>query len=325
MNKFISSLAAIALVITSVVISPVQAAGVSFTVTSPDRIAFTLNLPAGVDLETADTATVTIATASNGTAVDLSGNNVAAGSVSFGTDTANDDVVTANSYVNGRFTITVATEDPAAGDDLVFSLSSVLTDNTAYVVSYSDADGNFGAAMVNFGTANQISVSATVVPILTMSLANGTDGNQTLAFGTLTPGAFAEDDVQVNYATNGVGGITAVMAAGGFTTDVDADGTRDNANDREIGVQSLRATAQTAATDYYKVSTAGGTAAVTFDTTNNAITAAGGADMLASQNVASQTAPFSGNQMVTVGTQIANTTEAGSYSDTLTFTVTPTF
>lgn len=321
MNKFISSLAAIALVITSVVIAPVQAAGVSFTIASANRQNFTIDLPAGVDLEAGDVITLTFRTASNGAAVDLSANQVTTATLGAGAA----ETLTNAGNAAGTIVITEGGNDEAAGADLVFVLTSALANDTAYTITYSDTDSNFGAAMINFGTANQVSVSATVVPILTMSLANGTDGNQTLAFGTLTPGAFAEDDVQVNYATNGVGGITAVMTAGGFTTDVDADGTRDNANDREIGVQSLRATTDTTATDYYKVSTAGGTAAVTFDTTDNALNAVGGRDMRTTQNVATQVAPFSGSQFVTVGTQIANTTEAGSYSDTLTFTVTPTF
>ncbi|MEK7164496.1 MAG: hypothetical protein AAB779_00975 [Patescibacteria group bacterium] len=321
MNKFISSLAAIALVIASVVISPVTAAGISFTIASANRQNFTLDLPAGVDLEAGDVITLTLRTASNGTAVDLSGNQVTSATLGAGTA----ETLTNAGNAAGTIVITENGQDELADADLVFVLTSALANDTAYTITYSDTDSNFGAAFINFGTANQVSVSATVVPILTMSLANGTDGNQAIAFGTLTPGAFSEDDIQVNYATNGVGGITSTMAAGGFTTDVDADGTRDNANDREIGVQSLRATTDSTATDYYKVSTAGGTGAVTFDAVDNAITAAGGRDMRTSQNVATQTAPFSGNQMVTIGTQVANTTEAGSYSDTLTFTVTPTF
>ncbi len=321
MNKIISSLAALALIAATVVVGPVQAAGVSITVTSADRQNFTIGLPAGVDLGAGAVMTLVVTTASNGTAVDLSGNNVTAATLGAGAA----ETLTNAGDANGTIVITEGGNDEAAGADLVFALTSALTDNTAYVIKYSDNSGNFGAAMINFGTANQVSVSATVVPILTMSLANGTDGNQTFAFGQLTVDTFSEDDISVNYATNGVGGVTVAMASTGLATDVDGDSTRDNANDREIGVQSIAATTDTTATDYYKVSTAGGTGAVTFDTTDNVLTNAGGRDMRSTQDVVTAAAPVSSSQSVTVGVRAAATTEAGDYTDTLTFTLTPTF
>lgn len=325
MNKIIASFAAFALVAVTV-IGPVEAAGVAVTVASADRINFTVGLPAGVDLEMGDSATITIATASNGAAVDLTAGGLVPASAYFVGDASSADTLNNAANASGRFTVTEdGVEDPAAGADLAFVLGAALNNNTAYVVTYSDTDANFGAAFINFGTANQVPVSATVVPILTMSLANGTDGNQTIAFGQLVPGTFSEDDINVNYATNGVGGVNAAMTSTGLATDVDADGTRDNANDREIGATSIAATTDTAATDYYKVSTAGGTGAVAFDAVDNAITNAAGRYMAASQNVVTATGPVSATQAVTVGVQVTNTTEAGDYTDTLTFTVTPTF
>ncbi|MBI2050181.1 MAG: hypothetical protein HYT31_00045 [Parcubacteria group bacterium] len=326
MNKIIASFAALVLVAANV-IGPVNAAGVAVTVASSDRITFTVGLPAGVDLEMADSATITISTASNGTAVDLTAGSLVPASAYFVGDANTADTLNNAANASGRFTVTEdGVENPAAGADLVFTLGAALSNNTAYVITYSDTDSNFSAALINFGTANQVPVSATVVPILTMSLANGTDGNQTIAFGQLVPGTFSEDDINVTYATNGVGGVNVTAASTGLATDVDADGTRDNANDREIGVQSIAATANTAAADYYKVSTAaGGTAAVAFDAVDNVITSVAGRDMRATQDVVSATGPVSATQAVTVGTRVANDTEAGDYTDTLTFTLTPTF
>ena len=325
MNKIIASFASLALVAVTV-IGPANAAGVAVTVVSTDRITFTVGLPAGVDLEMADSATVTIATASNGVAVDLTAGGLVPSSAYFVGDLNTADTLNNAANASGRFQVTEDNvEDPAAGADLIFVLGGALNNNTAYVITYSDTDSNFGASLINFGTANQVPVSATVVPILTMSLANGTDGNQTIAFGQLIPGTFSEDDINVNYTTNGVGGVNVTVASTGLATDVDADGSRDNANDREIGAQNIAATTNTAAVDYYKVSTAGGTGAVAFDAVDNLITNAAGRDMRATQDVVAATGPVSATQAVTVGTRVANDTEAGDYTDTLTFTLTPTF
>ncbi len=319
MNKLIASLAAFTLVAVNV-IGPVNAAGVATSVTSGDRQTFTVVLPASVDLEAADVITLKITTAANGNAVNLSGNAVTSAQLGAGTT----ETLTNDGDANGVIVLTII-DDEAANADLSFTLTSALANDAAYVVSYSDTDSNFSAALINFGTANQVPVTATVVPILTMSLANGTDGNQTIAFGQLTPGTFSEDDINVNYATNGVGGVTVTMASTGLATDVDNDNSRDNANDREIGANSIAATTDTAATDYYKVSTAGGTGAVAFDAVDNVITNAAGRYVAASQNVVTATGPVSSAQAVTVGVQVTNTTEAGDYEDTLTFTLTPTF
>ena len=311
MNKFISSLAAIALVITSVVISPVTAAGISFTIASANRQNFTLDLPAGVDLEAGDVITLTLRTAANGTAVDLSANDVTAATLGAGAA----ETLTNNGDAAGTIVITEGGNDEAAGADLVFALTTALTDNTAYTITYSDTDSNFGAALINFGTANQVSVSATVDPILSFSL----DTN-TLALGSLPTAAdtYANDTgttkINPTVSSNAEGGIVVSMTSTGLKSAT-----------RESGVTDIAGgIAQTTATDYFKVST-NATPNIT-DANGANIATAAGTDVLASQTVYSIATPVAaGTVGVTVAARAAATTEAGNYADTLTFTATPTF
>lgn len=179
-----------------------------------------------------------------------------------------------------------------------------------YVITFNTDDGVFGSVTVDNGTYNDVTVSATVVPVLTMSL----DTN-TLALGTLTTAAYQSAVVNVTTATNAVGGADVAMASVGL---------KDTVVGAEIGVTDIDATAQTAATDYYKVST---NAAPVLTDVNDALANAGGTDMVASQVVLNGTTPTDSSitTKVTVGSKIGATTEAGNYSDTLTFTVTGSF
>lgn len=230
--------------------------------------------------------------------------------------------------VTDNNTITITDADGNGGGTLDagnYSISVVENANTPA----NAADDVYFSVVYNTlaaGTAgsNQVLVTARVAPTLSLAIGNGTDGNQAISFGTLTPGSFAEDDVQLTYASNAVNGVILTMTSGGL---------KDGAIQREIGVTDINTddgaganSENTAATDYYKVSTAGGTAAVTFDTATNTLANAAGAQMLATQTLVSTSAPnATTNQMVTIGTQVASDTEAGNYSDTLTFTITGSF
>jgi hypothetical protein len=344
MNKIVSLISAIALVAATAVVAPVQAAAIHTASDQLSTIAqstlanhtITFTTPTGV----AGSETIT--------ATFPAGFNM--GSVAFGdvdlTDDGTDLTLAATpsgttwgAAVSGQvLTLTNGSTVVAAGSVMVIEIgtnaafggagSNQITNPTAgtQVISLTAGSGaDTGSIAVVTVATNTVSVTATVDPVITFALANGTDGNQAIAFGTLTSGTYAEDDVQLNYTSNATGGLTISMASIGLTTDVDGDGTKDNASDREIGVQSIASTTDTSATDYYKTSTAGGTGTVTFDDVDNAITNAAGRDMRATQDVVTATAPVSSTQLVTMGTKSAATTEAGSYSDTLTFTLTSTY
>jgi len=345
MQKFIATIAAVALVVTTMVVAPVEAAGLSPLSDTLSTIAQSTGAQHTISFK------ATSGVADNGTIVidlsnftpDLSSITVADISLSDGVartlegaDSTGADEVVIN---DGADTITITVDAATggvidAGDTVTVTIGdgaaaglNDITNPTAgtHTISITAGSDSATLAFVTVAT-NTVSVTATVDPVVTFSIGNGTDGNTAIAFGTLTSGAYSEDDVNLAYASNATGGITVNMASAGLTTDLDGDGTKDNANDREIGIVDVAAsTTATAETDYYKVSTAGGTGAVTFDDTDNTISAVGGRDMRNAQSVVTATTPASSSQLVTVGVKVGPTTDAGSYSDTLTFTLTSTF
>lgn len=313
MKKLIAKISAVALLLAMVVTPKTQAAGVAITASlNAGRTALTVTLPGGVDLAIGDDITLKLATTSNGTAVDLSG---AAQATALTVD-GNDEFaqVTNAGDANGNIVLTNLVANPAAGAAIVVTMPALATD-TAYTVTYRDNLGNFGSAMINTGTSNQVAVTATVEPTLTFTL-----DNNTVALGTLPIAAdtYANDNgatnVGVAVATNAAGGVVVAMASTGLKT-----------LNEEIGVTDIAGgVAQTAATDYYKVST---NVAPNFTDAGADITAAGGDDMEATQQVYTSGGNPIGNGTVdvAVAARAAATTEAGNYTDTLTFSATATF
>lgn len=154
-----------------------------------------------------------------------------------------------------------------------------------------------------------VTVSATVTQNLTLSVTSNT-----LALGTLSTSSYSTAATTASVTTNAVNGGQLDVTATGLKTGA-------TAAHREIGVTDINGTVpQTSATDYYKIST---NASPSFTDTNATLTAAGGTDVVASQTIYDGTGPVSAaTTQVTVGSKIAALTEAGSYSDTMTFTLT---
>ncbi|MBI2636759.1 MAG: hypothetical protein HYW81_01025 [Parcubacteria group bacterium] len=326
MNKVLSLIAGVALVAVTV-IGPANAAGVAITVTSPDRQTFTVDLPVGVDLEAADVITLKITNASNGAAIDLSGNAVTTATLGIGAA----ETLTNPGDASGTIVITEGGDNEADGADLVFTLTSALTDNTAYVVTYSDTDSNFSAAIVSFGTASTVSVTATVDPVLTFSIAGGNVNfgslnpvgdnaaatQTTVAFSTnatsgiVISGSAVGGDTGTTAGALGISGTTSVIPAIGGETD--PAGFNDAAEYFAVDLLSLVATAGAANADNAFSSADNGTA----DRAN----ALSGVTALVNSVLDPAAASF--NVRYHVG--IVPTTDAGSYSGTVTYTATPTF
>jgi large repetitive protein len=209
---------------------------------------------------------------------------------------------------NNLLAIPVTTGAAAAAVTLTFSNGTFVgpaSGNISFSVITSVGDS--GASLIYVAGSNAVNVTATVVPTLSMSL-----NTLTMALGNLNSSTYQTAAATLTVSTNAIGGATAAMASTGLKSAT-----------REIGVTDIHATAQTAATDYYKVSTNG---TPVFTDANDALDNAGGTDMLATQNVYTTGAPVSGaTTTVTVGSKIDATTEAGNYADTLTFTVTGSF
>ncbi len=207
---------------------------------------------------------------------------------------------------------------------LTLANSAVDFNNSYVTVTFSNSDdtlataywaGAFVVWTVANGTQNKVNVSAVVLPILTMSL------NSTALELWVLPTAvntYATQSVWVTTATNAQWGLVVAMAS---------EWLKDTAINREIWVTDIAANAQTAATDYYKVST--NAAASIVDANGADLTTTAGTDMLATQNVVSWgafAAPHNATTTtVTIWARADTTTEAWNYSDVLTFTVTGTF
>lgn len=206
MKNFFSRVAAIAAttaMLASYATIPAFAAGVVTTITSADAQTFTINLPAGVNLAAGDDITVKITNTSTGAAI---ANNVVTALTLGGVD----ELAQAAGVTSGYIQVTTLVAEPDADDDLLFTLTSALDLNTAYTISYSDSAGNYSAAMINFGTANVVTVTATVEPTLTLALANVTPD-----LGILSPTAVISSapDPTVTVSTNANGGFTTFVSA----------------------------------------------------------------------------------------------------------------
>ena len=311
MKKFISKLSAVALLAALVVIPTSQAASIAVSATSADAntLAITLTGLTGNIADT-DDFNVTVKTLDDGTAVDISaataihGDDGSFAEAAFNTTGVNLTSDAAASTPSKVITITSAGSFPTTEDYVV----------TVSIIAGTQNIGDFGATTVIKSTQGQVAVTATVEPTLTFVL----DTNS-LALGTLPIAAdtYANDGgaskINPTVSTNAAGGVVVAMASAGLAT----------ANE-EIGVTDINAAAQTAATDYYKVST---NATPNIVDANAGLTAVGGTDMLATQQVyTSGGAPVSaGTVAVTVAARADATTEAGNYADTLTFSATATF
>lgn len=332
MNKFISSIAAIALVVTSMVIAPVRAAGVAVTDTlsvttastvSNHTITFTATsgIPASGTIKVTFPAGFAIGSV-NDTDIDL-------------TDDAVDVVIAATpsgttwgaAFSGQVLTLTNGSSVVAGGSVVVIEIGLNATADVAgdaqitnpaagnYGIVLTTSAGDLGGVVVPVGNANQVSVSATVDPILSFSLSPNA-----LALGTLPTAAntYANDAgtslITPTVNSNAEGGIVITMVSTGLKS-----GTK------EIGITDIAGgVAPTTGTDYYKVST--NATPNLLDANGVDMTTAAGTDMLASQTVKSFATPVAaGTVAVTVGARADVTTEAGSYTDTLTFIATPTF
>lgn len=328
MNKFISSLAAIALVITSVVIAPVKAASVAVT----DALSIST---ASTNSNHTITFTATSGIPAAGTIVVTFPAGFTIGSVAFGDIDLSDDAVdltlaavTAGTDWGAAFsgqvlTLTNGSAAVVGGSVMVLKIGTNATGGVNQIINpatstptitLTTSAGDLGAAVVYVGAANQVSVSATVDPILSFSI-----DNTTLALGTLP---VATNDYANDTGTTKITNTINSNAQGGIVVTMSSTGLKSAT--REIGVTNIATgIADTLATDYYKVSTNATPNLV--DANGVDMTTAAGTDILASQTVLTAAAPVAGTVAVTVGARAAADTEAGSYTDTLTFIATPTF
>jgi hypothetical protein len=214
--------------------------------------------------------------------------------------------VTANN--NGSFVVTNATE------------LNGLTDGI-YSVSFVTVGGDFGSATFTVGSADQIIVTANVLPILSMKVTGGA-----VAFGDLVADTAVTSVTTTAIAVN-------TNAANGYTMQVANSGLKDAVNSTEIESATasenlssgygygINATIDAGATVDTKSSTAG-----TVDGNFN-----GGGQIVSGMSstpatLSSSTGPVSA-QTTTVSyhTRISALQETGNYTDTITYSITGAF
>lgn len=172
--------------------------------------------------------------------------------------------------------------------------------NSTWTGGTNDPDGSTAS------WSTDVIVSATVVPTLTMTLSTGA-----LNYGVLQPNTPQTKTVDVTTATNAEGWITVSVASNGLQSATKVIG--------DFG--TLWAGAKTAdADDYYKIASS----IVSWGTWATVHTLD---DVASSQPVltAGDVVAANATTQVSLSAMAGNMTEAGSYSDTLTFTVTGTF
>ena len=289
---------------------PAQAAGVAIAVTSPDQKVFTVT-PTGVNLGIGDTFNLKLTNTSTGAVVDLSGNHITAITIGGVSEFAQ---VTDNGDLNGLITVTSIASDPVGNAPIVFTLNSALSANAAYTVSYFDSAGNFGAGSVNFGTANTVTLTATVPPVLTMAVAD------TSVLGPVSTSSVtsAAGSTTVTVGTNAASGYTlkAVSSTSDVNMPIVAAHDIDNSTNHGFAAYGF---------SFVKGTSAGAlTAGAGFDGSGLSTNATLPLSPIAT--IATESKPTA-NDVVTVKYQAAAApdTPAGVYTLTTTYTVTGSF
>lgn len=308
LKKLMASATAVAIVTMNMASFTANAAGVVTTVTSGNRTTFTIDLPAGVNLAPTNNFSLYIKNATTGAPVNIAGGSqISAITVGWGNEFAQ---VTNAWDAAGTITVTNMATDPAVGWDVVFTLGAALADNTAYTVSYTDSQGNFSAASINFGTANTVVVTASVIPVLTMALVGGTLTLGDLAIDT---NKSSSDEVNITVKTNALNGATVTATStNGWLSSASAAYTidEDNANTELYGLAINAATMG---------------ASIVTAPTNAFNTAGSNAIQVATTWWAPTTAAGVTRYIKATTTIDDNTPAAGDYTDTLTFTTVGSF
>ena len=214
-------------------------------------------------------------------------------------------------------TLTVGGNNANADTSVLTVATADLTAATSYIISFWTTSGDFGTVVLNIGTPtnNTVAVSATVDPILTMTLSATTSALGTLSASAITDWA---TDTTVTIATNADGWYSVFAAASNFVGATTANvipfvtraaqvfGTEGFSIDATVG--------QWGAGDGTVAETAGIGVASTYAVANGAWLLASSAGTTDGDTI-----------VVNYAASISAVTVADSYSTTVTYTVTGTF
>ncbi len=222
----------------------------------------------------------------------------------------------------GTTTLTVGGDNADNDTSVVTIATANLTNNLAYIIFFRTTSGDFGSTTVNVGTPtnNNVVVSATVTPILSMALSNTTVDLGVLSAASVTS---STTDTTVTVATNANGGYVVSAAASNFVGATSAN-----------VIPFVTRAAQVAGTEGFSLDVASvgqGTVGTSTIAATNGL--AGASTYAVANGAASIAGAVAGNAGTTDGdtfvvnyaASISPVTEADSYSTTVTYTVSGTF
>jgi hypothetical protein len=227
--------------------------------------------------------------------------------------------------VTSGATVTISTSaltTPVAAGNYVFSIKSSVNNDT-------------GANFQYVGEANAVQVRAFIPISLSFDIRNNADtaNTNTCDLGTLTTTAVSTCDYRLKVSTNAKGGYTISAVADGDLT----DGTNPIVN-AAVGTGGTGGTAITAGTESYGVTigtgsitgggtislasayNAGATNAVKYNNTTAAVVLTA-----TKPNSPATSGDVTNTSLVTHKIAISGNTEAGSYTQKITYTVSPSF
>lgn len=235
---------------------------------------------------------------------------VAAGILITGTITG----ATATVRVEKDGVATSATSGTVSGGVLTIAdpdgTANGVVDNGYYVITFNTNTGDFGSATFSKNaTYNQVNVTATVVPTLSLTLTGAT-----VTFGVLTPDVVTDGSANpvLTVKTNASLGYTLQVAS--------ATGALASGSDR---IESTTEDLNVANADGYglQATMSGGTVGGGYGVTGTNVASVNttATDLMTGTRTAGDVATL------TLKARANNTTAAGNYSDTLTFTLAGTF
>lgn len=213
----------------------------------------------------------------------------------------------------------------SAGHKVIITYDNTNSTNpssaTSYTISISGTFGDTGSIVVNILTDDQVSVSATVSQSLTFSISDNSIG-----FGTLSSSAarYATGDTSGSSSETEAHTITVgTNAANGYT--MTATGTTLTASTFTVDAIGSSNTASSPGTEQFglRMTASGGSGSVTapYAASGFAFDTAAFPDQVASASGSSANTTYSVRYLA----NITSSTEAGSYSSTLTYTATANF
>ncbi|MEM1312514.1 MAG: hypothetical protein AAGF07_03555 [Patescibacteria group bacterium] len=315
---------------TSLILSPlVRADGVSISIASSE-----VAVSATGDITLSYTSTAAVSTSDN---ISLTLDTAYTGTPTF---TINTEAATSTNSTSGSsitYTLTPASVVSAGAVSIVISGLTAPSTAGNYGFTILTSTGDYGSVLQYVGDANDVSVTAQILPILTFVIRNDTDtaNTNTCDLGTLLTVQAATCAYRLKVFTNAANGYTVSMSASGDLASTDHNFSNAAAGNGGTGGDDI--SNATAGTEKYgAVITPGATTsgsvinlANSYDAGSNAVaynnTSAANLITSAGPNSPATTGDTANTSLVTHKANISAASPSGFYTQTVTYTVVASF